>query len=489
LENTLRNNPLIRLLRTLSKEEWQDFEKFVASPYHYNGRNFLRLVKILRKFHPEFDSPKLTKKLLYNDLCIGKDYKESVLNSSLSRLCSIAEDYLLYSEFRKNDYRFIECLKLKALSERGLETKAIKHIRNTVDSFKGNKLNDDYFHAFKMFKKEESMFNHSSNQRNRLYKPLTESIRNIVYSFIVEALSIDSTIVVQKNFWHEDYYNSYTKKLLSNIDFSGIIDLIRSNDKQAFPLLNVIYLMNRSICEIDNDEYYFEVKKNAYEILDTLDHDFRKGVLGFLSLVCTMKIVIGKKDFAAEGFEIRKKVMEESLYPVTSSNYMRTSEFRSTLLEAVNLGEIKWAEKFAGKFVEKIQPDVRKEFIHYSKAIIAYEKKQYSAAIDHAVRVNINQIMFKLDMKNFIAKTYFETKSYEPLISHLNSYYQLIKNSNSKNHELLNRHLNLIKYLRKIVNIILSNKRKEDLLFLKSKIEADNVTAKKWLLEKIGELA
>ncbi|MBK6875332.1 MAG: hypothetical protein IPG99_02385 [Ignavibacteria bacterium] len=488
MENTLRNNPLIRLLKTLSKEEWQDFEKFVASPYHNNGRNFLRLVKILRKFHPDFESPKLTKQLLYNELCVGKDYKESVLNSSLSRLCTIAEDYLLYSEFRKNDYRFIECLKLKALSQRGLEVKAVKHIRNSVDSLRMNKLNEEYFHSMKMFRKEESMFNHSSNQRSRLYKPLSESIRFIVYSFIVEILSCDSTIMAQKNFWHEDYSNSYTKKLLSHIDFRGLLELIRSNDKQAFPVLNVLYLMNKSICEIDNDEYYFDVKKNAYEILDTLDQDFRKGVLSLLSLICTMKLVIGKKQFGAEGFQIRKKVIEENLYPVTHSNYMRPSEFRSTLLEAVNLSEIKWAEKFAGKFVEKIQPDIREEFIHYSKAIIAYEKKQYSAAIDYAVRVNINQIMFKLDIKNFIAKTYFETKSYEPLISHLNSYYQLIKNSNSKNHELLNRHLNLIKYLRKIVNIVLSDKRKEDLLFLKSKIEADNVTAKKWLLEKIREL-
>ncbi len=489
MEKSLRNNPLIKLLKTLSKEEWQDFEKFVASPYHNNGRNFLRLVKILKRFHPGFDSPKMTKVTIYNELFTGNDYKENVLNSSLSRLCTIAEDYLLYAKFRKNEYRLIESLRLKALSERGLDTRATKHIRNTVDALGVNKLNEEYFHALKMFKKEESLFNHGSNQRSKLYIPLSESIRYIVYSFIVEALSFDSTVLVQKNFWHEDYHKSYTKKLLECIDFSGLMELIRTNDMKAYPLLNLLYLMNRSICNLDNDEYYFEVKKHAYEILDTLDIDFRKGVMGFLSLVCTMKIVIGKKSFGTEGFEIRKKVMEEDLYPVTSSNYMRTSEFRSTLLEAVNLGEISWAEKFANKFVENIQPDFREDFVHYSKAIIAYEKKEYSTAIDHAVRVNINQIMFKLDMKNFIAKTYFETRSYEPLVSHLNSYYQLVKNSSSKNHELLNRHLNLIKHLRKLVNLVTSDKITDDLHLLKIRIEKDNVTAKSWLLEKINELS
>ncbi len=489
MANDFKNNPLIRILKTLSKEEWQEFEKFVASPYHNNGRNFLRLVKILKKFHPGFDSPKLTKGYIHSELFNSGEYKENVLNSSLSRLGTIADDYLLYATFRKNDYRLIESLRLKAFSERGLETNAIKHISNTVDLLGESKLNDDYFHALKMFKKEESMFNHGSNQRSKLYKPLSESIRCVVYSFIVEVLSLDSTVLVQKNFWHEDYHKSYTKKLINHIDFSGLMDLIRLNDTKAFPLLNILHLMNRSICNLDNDEYYFDVKKHAYEILDELDIEFRKGVFGFLSLICTMKIVAGKKDFASEGFEIRKKVMEENLYPVTSSNYMRTSEFRSTLLEAVNIGEIKWAEKFAEKFVEKIQPDIREEFVHYSKAIIAYEKKEYSLAIDHAVRVNINQIMFKLDMKNFVAKTYFETKSFEPLISHLSSYYQLVKNSNSKNNDLLNRHLNLIKHLRKLVNLVSSNKISDELDLLKIKIEKDNVTAKGWLLEKIDELS
>ncbi len=134
MEKSLRDNPLIELLKTLSKDEWQDFEKFVASPYHNNGRNFLRLVKILKRFHPGFDSPKMTKDTIYKELFNGNDYKENVLNSSLSRLCAIAEDYLLYAKFRKNEYRLIESLRLKALSERGLEKRATKHIRNTVDS-------------------------------------------------------------------------------------------------------------------------------------------------------------------------------------------------------------------------------------------------------------------------------------------------------------------------------------------------------------------
>ena len=483
-----KSNALIKLLKTLSKDEWKGFEKFVASPFHNNGRNFIRIVKALKKYHPEFNSPGLTKKSLYEKLYGRGEYKESVLNSHLSRLYSIGEEYLLFAEFNKNDYMYRESLKLKALSERGLFTKALKHIRNSRRLIERMEISENYFQRIAVLRKEESIFLHASNRRNLLYEPVSESINYMTYAFIVEVLSYDSTMQAQKNFWSVDYNKSFSRQLLNLIDFESMLELIKLKDKNSYDLLNIFFLTNRSINNLENDNYYFDLKDQVYMILNNLELNFRKGVLGFLSLVCTMKFVSGKRDFAAEGFEIRKKVIEENLYPVTSSNYMRISEFRSTLLEAVNLGEIGWAETFAGIFVRKIQPDLRDDITNYSKAIIAYERKDFAKAVDHAVKVNINQITFKLDMKNFIAKTYFETKSFEPLISHLNSYYQLVKTSGSMHHGLINRHLNLIKYLRKIVNIVLTNKRKEDLPLLKNKIESENVTAKKWLLEKIRDL-
>ena len=103
----MENLRLIKILSTLSQEEWKEFIKFVNSPYFNKGRNYSSLMKELKKFHPGFDSPKLTKEYLYKKIYKGKIYKETVMNTIISGLYSLAIDFLvqidhMHKEFEKN---------------------------------------------------------------------------------------------------------------------------------------------------------------------------------------------------------------------------------------------------------------------------------------------------------------------------------------------------------------------------------------------------
>ena len=96
----MKDTKLIRLFRTFSKEEWKELEKFAASPCFNKGRNYIPLVKELKKYAPEFDSAKLTKENLYKKIFSGKLYKETVINTILSGLYSLSEEFLVYLQLK-----------------------------------------------------------------------------------------------------------------------------------------------------------------------------------------------------------------------------------------------------------------------------------------------------------------------------------------------------------------------------------------------------
>jgi hypothetical protein len=56
----MRDSKLINLLKTFSEDEIKSFRKFVASPFFNSVKNYINLLKVLEKFYPGFDDPKLT---------------------------------------------------------------------------------------------------------------------------------------------------------------------------------------------------------------------------------------------------------------------------------------------------------------------------------------------------------------------------------------------------------------------------------------------
>lgn len=127
------------------------------------------------------------------------------------------------------------------------------------------------------------------------------------------------------------------------------------------------------------------------------------------------------------------------------------------------MNEIDWAEDFAEKYLKYIKPEFREMLGFYTRARIAYERGNYSQAVNYAGIINLNQITFKFDMKNLLSKIYYDTNSTEPLIYLLNSYYKLIKNSGSGNDEIMKRHTNFVKFLKDLLKIRLDNKKESDL--------------------------
>lgn len=106
----MKDTKLVTLLRTFSKQEMKDFEKFISSPYFSPQRNLMPLYRELKKYYPSFSSPDFTKEKIFKKLNPGKKFDSKKSNHYLqvlvSEMTTLAEKFLGFELIRQENEGF-----------------------------------------------------------------------------------------------------------------------------------------------------------------------------------------------------------------------------------------------------------------------------------------------------------------------------------------------------------------------------------------------
>lgn len=476
------------LMKSFSKDEIDEFRKFVASPYFNKGRNHTPLLLFLLNFYPDFDSPELTKENVYSSIYPGKKFKESVVKSMFSRLEELASEFLIQITLKENPGFVRERFLLRQTSLRGLKKSSESIAEKTEKLFREKKRGVLDFMNYRDFHDEVLNSLENFDDRKKLVSRLFRQHNNILYGFLAEFLITEGALYAQKNFWDKAQAENPIFSAVTDDVIDGIIELINENDKPAYEILHILRLLKYATRDIENDEKYFELKDLFFKKAADLDDDFKRFMMNCLTVICTMKSVGGSREFLMEAHKLRRKIHDENLFVFSKRKRLRISEFRTTFIEALGLGEIEWAEAYFHKYAEKIQPSFKKDINSYCRARLAYSKRNYDEALYHAMRVSINQITFKLDIKSLIAQIYYMTGTFEPLFSHLDTYSKLISNSEIQNSALEDSHMNFVRTLRKLLKMRVNKPDVAELQMLKEKVRSQRSTSKTWLLQRIEEM-
>ena len=145
------NSKIIDILQTFSHPEFKRFGDFVSSPFHNKNRKLIQLFELLSKFYPAFDGKELTKEYLF-DKIFGKEKKEyadASIRNLLSDLIILAEKYLSYIAFEKDEFDFYE-KSLRELCERKLDTVFEKKLKSAEELLSQNETEGelDYYRKF-----------------------------------------------------------------------------------------------------------------------------------------------------------------------------------------------------------------------------------------------------------------------------------------------------------------------------------------------------
>lgn len=477
----MKDTKLIRLLKTFTKEEWKEFEKFTASPYLNTGRNYIQMVKELKKFAPEFDSVKLTKENLYQKLYSGKPYKETVINTMLSGLYGIAEEYLVYIQLKNLPER--PALLIREFTKRKLFKEAEKAIDSTGINKPGFIIDAGSYNSLTFNTKEQLEYYILTDRRDRIPPMLDTMYRFYIYDFINQTLT-NMNITHLNRMFVKKSQNYLIDEISDVIDFPKIIEIIEnSHELEALDLLAKYY---NYAADISGDSKYFYKFKNLWrKYYNEVSLPLKVSLNISLVNICLKKISDGSEQFRREFRDIYKIILKDNLYfnnikkPVFSNKL-----FKAIITNSIYLNETDWAEDFLGKYLDKVEPEFRDNLFNFSKALIYFNKRKYDESLTYTAKIEQKQIIFKLDAKNITSKIYYETKSYENLLPLLDTYRQMITNSEVKNDIFGKSHIAFIDALKKIT---LAGKSHAEELAIKVK-KTKIINSKEWLLEKITGL-
>jgi hypothetical protein len=95
-------NQAIDILKTFSNGEIKEFEVFINSPFHNKNSKVISFFKLLKPYHPTYDSKKLNKEDLFKKLSGETGFKESYIRNLFSDLNILLENYLRQINFRNS---------------------------------------------------------------------------------------------------------------------------------------------------------------------------------------------------------------------------------------------------------------------------------------------------------------------------------------------------------------------------------------------------
>src|SRR5688572_19117476 len=97
------NTTLLNIIGKFTSKEIKEFGEFIISPFFNKNENVIKLYTYIKKFYPEFNDKKLEKEYVYKKVFSKGEYNDGFMRTAMYNLGKLAEDFLAYTNFNKNE--------------------------------------------------------------------------------------------------------------------------------------------------------------------------------------------------------------------------------------------------------------------------------------------------------------------------------------------------------------------------------------------------
>ncbi len=486
-----KDTKLIAFLRTFSKNEMSEFEKFLKSPYFKKERDPLPLFNYLKKHYPEFPPDKVSEELIITELYPGenscdKKYRDLVRNIS-STLQKAVTEFIYHSSIKNN-----VMLKNRTILRGFLDRNLIKF----YDQF----LAETY--------KELSMMNQESatvaleyfqlEQLNTRYfaytldykKFLDQGIKSFEWN---SAQFILNMIWTAKIKYLEETYNNakpesdFTGRVIEAIDIEKAIEAFSTHEK--YPQLLFNYYTYKSIINGNDLEYYRKAKEifvaNRDRISKFEKNFFYADMMNILSSGSEFSNVVKRKEL----FEIMSFCVEDRAYKVSEDDFMHPAFYRSAVIHSVAVNEFDWAEKFIEDHTKELQPEYVDNMKYFSMAVVKFGRGDFEESLQYVSKVKYDLVRLKTDVKFLMLKIYYELNLEDPAYFLIDTFKHYASDSKEISEDTRISVKNFLKHYSQLLKMKSTHKSSEVEFTRKTMDNERLLYHKDWLLQKADELA
>jgi len=504
----MENSKLLVILRTLTKAELRELEKFISSPYFTTGRDCTELYGILKQSCPDFRGEKVQKKYVYESLYAGKTYGDkksiSVLSTIASELYRLVKEYLTYSGL-KSDERGKKLLLLRNLLDKKLYREFESEYNNTISDSSLNEKSDkrgsasNFLESFRL----SSLNNEYAWKRgdmDKLYNGLLQSTNDAIAFTLITAYKFMDTKDTASLTFNIKTGMTVADIMLGSLDNEKMIGAIRESYPELYPYIYanyLVYMMNRNKSDLTGESitHYSELKDTLEKTSGSFGHT-EKYML-YQALENYMAIRLEQKqneqENYAELFDIYKRSLEQEVYKVSKESSIEPTVFRNILMTACDMKEYDWAEEFIEKYSVELPEESAVSMKNHAYATLYFNKREFEKALKHIVNINYDYIRHKIDVKVLQFKVFYELGDYEPAFNLLDTLRHYVSSSEEISSIVFARVSAFIKYSGELLRAKTSagdkSKKLNNTESIIQRLKNESaVESGGWLLNKLAEL-
>lgn len=484
----MNRSKLIPILKSFTKSEIKEFDKFLNSPFFGCKKFVLNFYRVLIKYYPDFKEDKIDKKKMFSKLYGDKKYNDALVRRIISDLIRYSEEYLAYKNFRGNNYSknssILNELRIRHLDNQfSIRSENILKRIDSTETIDPNLLLETY-HVNMEIKEFRTSLRDSK---------MHEIYIHSVEAFIVYFLRVIYSYINHENTFSKEYVfnNELIRALMNSFDLKTFLNHLENNDSKYSDYLKMVFYTFNIVNDKNDRESYLKLN----ELMVSNREYFTKNEMMNINVQLTKFFFFQNQNYdniyLNELFEAYKFFLMKEILPEPPSKF-QLSFCRNYINLCKQIGEFDHLLSFKKKYSNYFPLEYREDLINLCESILMFEKKLFEKSSNYASKINIDRDVFKIDVKILKLKNYYELGYFDSLYSELDNLKHFLSGSDKLKSDILKKGMKFIKILSLIVKLKLkpdSSDLKSDLLELKRQLEKETkISERKWLIDKIYEL-
>lgn len=469
----MTNTKLIKLLKTLEKEEFLRLSKFLRSPFFNYTQSLVAFYEQLKKAYPVFAEKKLQPEKLWAKVFPDKPFSQGKFLRLCSDLSLQVEKYLVQVELEQPTPA-AQHLLIKSLGRRNNYALYEKEVRDRLKNTTENKIRDASWYKERMDLLEDWYFHPKKNKFDKNDNTL---------NYLSEHL--DSYFLLQKARYSISI-RSMEKILKTHTDIK-FLNLLNEEEEDFNNISLLLYKLSLKLLLNQEEVTFRRLETILFENLEDINIEDKK-----LFFSNGLNYAVGRLNRGFAGYQITvfdwyKFGLENTL--IQSKNFISEVAFQNIVYAGCKVEKFDWVKQFINEYGIYLKESLRDDCLFYCEALLCFYEKDLDRTISILLRENWVNTYF-LPSRNLLIRAQFEyflsdIKYFEVLQNSLQSFEFFIIRTKKFPKKRLEVHLNLVRVLKKTTHKVLKNNGKvnnECISFLKREISSERrIISKQWL--------
>ncbi len=483
----MEKSRLLKLLRTLSKEEMRGLKKFVRNPF-FNQRNEVpALLDVLEKsLKTGRDLP--GKEQAYRQIFVGRLNDELALESKSASPAPDFDDHRV-----RMAMSFLYQLTGQFLAVKAFLDDPAHYQRRLASIYRKRNLPEQFdktCEAAIAAQQRQPLRNAVFYEEN--YQLLLEKHYAAVEWQTFEHLDfqqlsdqLDHAFLARK-LWQSCFMLAHQSVSRAKYQF-GLLDVVLAHIEQTdaldIPAISIYYFCYRALTNPTEKTHFQQFKSLLMQHGALFPAEELRDLFILAINFCIRQYNAGNQDYLAEQFELYREGFAKRYF--LSDGILSRYTYQNAATIGLVLHELEWVETFIHEYRPTLKEEHRESLFSFNLARLEYQRRDLGKALQLLQKAEYKDLMLSLAAKTLQLKIFYELQEFDLLESHLQAIRAFIRRRNMARYQLEN-YLNTVNFTQKLLETNLFDK--EERAALRREIEETKAVAEKeWLLAVMND--